>query len=760
MVKERYYNSILVIIIILTGLIYSSVYKLEYVNWDDEINIVGNSKIHEISKENIVYNFTNERYKSLALFSYTIDYSLWGNNPAPYHIHNLFLHILNIVLIFITVNLISRNKLISLFTAGLFALHPVSVEAVAWVTGRKDLLFLLFSLLSILAYKKYIDSKFKICWFFATTVLVYVASMSKIQAFVLPILFIVFDWYFSRKLTLQSVAEKLFILILLVDWYLLSLILLVTVLILKYNKSFRLYFNKNKYRIHGLLVLWLSLVLLATNLKIESLGIISILLIGLVSIIVFRRKISLFLFDKYKFLSKYYWNITIPLFAFSILLFFLQKTEGIGSLKFYFWQDQTYLFFERLLLGGDAILYYLKRLFLIIPFNPMYAYPEQELIWSLNNPYFIKFIIAIAILSSLCLVILKTFKKYPIITLGLLIFVINISIVMHIIPIEGRVVAADRYAYPSFWGLFLITGYLFSLINFKFRTKVIFVLIIPFILISWNIYSNISIWKNSYTFWTEAVKQDKYNSYAHNALGCAYLDLKNQVDSALYHFNKAIELNPRVSEYHVDKGRALYTKDPKSITSDYYTSIIKMDSTNDMAFNNRAALYIKEGKYNNAINDYKKAISISETNDFYVNNLKKAQNLFVLDSLLFNNYLTEEYTIDEKLKFIKISSADRSDDGNLKKALDYLLIGFKIDSTDTYILNNLATMYSTLGEYENSIKYYILLTDIEPENSQLYFYLANNYYNNNQLDMACKYWLIALEKGYRAAQDYINMYCD
>ncbi|MDD4150974.1 MAG: hypothetical protein PHE33_13200, partial [Bacteroidales bacterium] len=213
--KKQYY--FLLLILIATIGVYVSVNQLDFVNWDDDDNVLLNTKIQTINAENIAYHFTHERYKSLALYSFMFDYALWKQNPAPYHLHNLLLHLINIILVFIVVSKLTNNRVVSLITCALFAFHPVSVEAVAWVTGRKDLLFLLFSLLSILVYRKYTKSNYNIWWLLLLSLLVFIASMAKIQALALPVVLLALDWYFYKKLNWESIIEKVFLIFILLD---------------------------------------------------------------------------------------------------------------------------------------------------------------------------------------------------------------------------------------------------------------------------------------------------------------------------------------------------------------------------------------------------------------------------------------------------------------------------------------------------------------------------------------------------------------
>ena len=192
--------------------IYIPVFNYGFVDWDDPQMLLGNVLVREISFEgikNIFSEYVNENYHPLTVLSYTFEYAFAGYSPKLYHVINVLFHSVNAFLVFKLIQLLFKNHTVSLIGSLLFAVHPMHVESVAWVTERKDVLFAFFFLLSLIEYLKFCTSNKSKHYYF--TLLYFVLSLlSKAQAVTLPIVLILFDWYLNkgvhhRKVIFQKV---------------------------------------------------------------------------------------------------------------------------------------------------------------------------------------------------------------------------------------------------------------------------------------------------------------------------------------------------------------------------------------------------------------------------------------------------------------------------------------------------------------------------------------------------------------------------
>lgn len=171
--------------------------------WDDGIYITENPVITHLDFASIKTLFTtsvNSSYVPIPLLTFAIEYKLFGYNPFAYHLTNLILYLICSLLVFQIFRLLNLEPVYAALGALLFGIHPMHVESVAWITERKDLLYGLFYLASIIAYLKYIRGHGQEFKFFMISLLFFVLALfSKIQAVVLPLSLLLIDYYSQRK---------------------------------------------------------------------------------------------------------------------------------------------------------------------------------------------------------------------------------------------------------------------------------------------------------------------------------------------------------------------------------------------------------------------------------------------------------------------------------------------------------------------------------------------------------------------------------
>src|SRR5262245_46700341 len=137
------------------------VYFNDFIDFDDPVYVTQNEHVQAgLSTEGFLWavTATNPSYpQPLTWLSLQLDYELYGLNPGGYHLTNLLLHTANVLLLFGVLRRMTGAVWRSALVAGLFAIHPLHVESVAWVTERKDVLSTLFWMLTLRAYIGYVE---------------------------------------------------------------------------------------------------------------------------------------------------------------------------------------------------------------------------------------------------------------------------------------------------------------------------------------------------------------------------------------------------------------------------------------------------------------------------------------------------------------------------------------------------------------------------------------------------------------------------
>ncbi len=218
-IKKSLVISIYLVLTVSALLVFWQVRNFNFVNYDDGIYVSENPHVlNGLTVDNVIWAFTTgyaNFWHPLTWLSYMLDGQLFGSNPAGYHFTNLFLHIANTLLLFLVLKQMTNALWQSAFVAALFALHPLHVESVAWVSERKDVLSAFFWILTIAAYYSYIKRP-GVLRYLLTLFVFALGLMSKPMLVTLPFVLLLLDYWpldrISRlqwKILYNLVVEKI-----------------------------------------------------------------------------------------------------------------------------------------------------------------------------------------------------------------------------------------------------------------------------------------------------------------------------------------------------------------------------------------------------------------------------------------------------------------------------------------------------------------------------------------------------------------------
>ena len=209
--SDRNYSGLyILLLIVIPGLCYFSSLSNGFTNWDDNGYILNNPLVWSINLRAIFSTFVMGNYHPITVLFQAIEYQVFQTSASGYHIVSLMIHIVNSLLLFFILKKIIPNPLISFLGALIFAVHPMHVESVAWVSAQKDLFYTCFYLAAILFYLKYDKAEGSTRKNYLLVFVFFILSLlSKGQAVTLPVILLLIDWFNGKIKNPKKWIEKI-----------------------------------------------------------------------------------------------------------------------------------------------------------------------------------------------------------------------------------------------------------------------------------------------------------------------------------------------------------------------------------------------------------------------------------------------------------------------------------------------------------------------------------------------------------------------
>ena len=510
----------LIIILMVTAFVYARTLQNGFF-WDDYTHITNNPDIRSLSLHNIKTIFTSyyiSMYHPLVTLSFAIEYHFFGLSPLMYHASNVLFHLANVVLVFYFVFLLSQRRETAIIAACLFAIHPMHVESVAWITGRKDVLYAFFYLSALIFYLRFIQQgKVKNYWM---VYLCFVLSLfSKTTAITLPIILFLIDIYYRRKVTVHTFLEKL------------------------------------------------------------------------------------------------------PLVALSLVFGIIALHSQEGSARYVV--RGSFDFIDRIPLVSYSLCYYLVHLFFPMNLSALHLMP-------IKAEGMLPVIYYLAPIPLIILAFIGTRKgifqrEY---VFGLLLFVVILSLNIHIIPV-GMAIVSERYTYLAYVGLYYMIGQLYVFFFdrshdflFSWKKGIIMGAALLALFFGYLTYQRITVWRSTIGLFEDAAMKSNDMKEANFILTLAYGGEgaeKNRVKhytEAIEWFNKAIALSPQLPELYANRGASKYSLRIYTDAVKDYEKAIELDSSYAPAYFNRAVIYLLWNRQEEACADLRNAYRFGMHNAF------------------------------------------------------------------------------------------------------------------------------------------------
>jgi tetratricopeptide (TPR) repeat protein len=192
---------------ILVFIVYGQTLYFDFVNYDDNGYVYENPEVTMgLTPGGVVQAFTHEEsglWNPLVTISHMLDWRLYGSNAGGHHLTNVVLHLCSVILLFLIMLDMTGALWQSAFVAAVFAIHPLRVESVAWISERKDMLSGLFFMLTLGAYLRYVRRPGAAGRYWAVILLFVLGLMCKLMLVTLPFILLLLDYWPLKRLFLM-----------------------------------------------------------------------------------------------------------------------------------------------------------------------------------------------------------------------------------------------------------------------------------------------------------------------------------------------------------------------------------------------------------------------------------------------------------------------------------------------------------------------------------------------------------------------------
>jgi tetratricopeptide (TPR) repeat protein len=502
------------LLVVAVGLVFGQTVTHEFVNWDDPNYVYENAHVRRgMSVEGVVWAFTSRcsaNWHPLTWISHMLDCQVYGLWAGGHHLTNVLIHAVTCVGLFLLLRRMTGRLWPSALVAAIFAIHPLRVESVAWVTERKDLLAGLFFVLAVWAYVEYATRTFSILRYLLAVACYVLGLTAKPMLVTLPAVLLLLDYWPLERLRASDGDHKL-------------------------RPAVRALLEK------------------------LPLAAISAMSCG---VTLWAQQGSLMSIER------------LPLSA---------RLAGVAS----------------------AYVAYLGKFFWPFRLAAFYPIPRDGLpIWVVAS--------ACGILAGISAAVVAARRSHPYLLVGWLWYLGMLIPVIGIVQV-GNQAMADRYTYLPQIGLCIalvcggaaVAGS--SVLRRRIGVALAVLLLAGLTVRGWQ---QTKGWHDSETLWTQALESDPENWLAHGNLG-AVQARRGQIDVAMAHFRRALEIHPGYAEACYNIGVLLAGQGRTQEAAVQYETALAICPDYAQAHNNLGTVKAGRGEFDAAIAEYEKAVEIN-----------------------------------------------------------------------------------------------------------------------------------------------------
>jgi tetratricopeptide (TPR) repeat protein len=505
---------ICVLLAVITLAVFSPTIHYGFVNYDDGGYVYQNAAVQQgLTLKGFGWAFTHVvvgNWHPLTVLSFMADYQFHGLNPGGYHLTNVWLHTVAVILLFLVLTEMTGKPWRSAFVAAVFAIHPLRLQSVAWVSERKDVLSGVFFMLTLWAYTRYARRPFSYVRYLWVMLALALGLMSKPMLVTVPFVLLLLDyWPLGRFSTPVG--------------------------------------SRSSFSIPKRII-------------IEKLPLLALSIGACVAAVLAQKSVVI--------------SDTVPALPSRV--------------------DNALV----------SYVVYLRQLFYPAGLAFFYPFPVAGLtLW--------KVAFSLVVLGAVSAGVLVNALKRPYLLVGWLWYL------GMLVPVIGLVHAglqahADRYTYLPGIGLCLALTWLGVELCGRWHyprwlSGSVAVLVIAGL--SAGTHAQVAYWRDSMALWNHTLACTADNVVAHDNLGEALLE-KRQVDEAMPHFRKALEIQPDNRLAQTDLAAALLQKGQMSEAIFHFRKALALRPTDPLNHYNLGVALLYDGQVDEAAAEFQKAVEI------------------------------------------------------------------------------------------------------------------------------------------------------